>query len=127
MSATLLSMMFDDREVRHPPHMECDAFYVVAEMRCAVCGRAQSVKVSSKPVEVSCCEGGLMKPWMTPERLAERWYSTHSRLIHEDPDGLPVATAREVLEWLDTGRRIWSERYIEEALAREREREDANE
>jgi hypothetical protein len=59
MSATLLSMMFDDREVRHPPHMKCDAFYVVADMRCTTCGRVQSVKVlpSKAPVEVSCCEG----------------------------------------------------------------------
>lgn len=58
MSSTLLSMMFDDREVRHPDHMECDAFYVVADIRCTTCGRVQSVRVSSKPVEVNCCGAG---------------------------------------------------------------------
>jgi hypothetical protein len=64
---------------------------------------------------------------MTAERLAERWYSTHARLIHVNHDDLPVATARDVLEWLETERREWMERYIDEALAREREREGANE
>lgn len=84
-----------------------------------------------------------MKPWMTPERLAERWHGTCERASREyfgamwdetswddtseDHRALVVATARDVLEWLETERREWMERYIDEALAREREREDANE